>query len=46
MYSGNSLSAKNLHLLYDRDNDHYNVIIKLKGAMAKEYICNGLLYFI
>ena len=41
MFSGNSLSAKKLYLLYDRDNDHYNVITNLKGAMAKRYICNG-----
>jgi len=26
MFSGNSLSAKKLYLLYDRNNEHYNVI--------------------
>jgi len=36
MFSGNSRSAKKLHLLYDRDNEHYNVFTKLKGAMAKD----------
>ena len=41
MFSGNSLSAKKLYLLYDRNNEHYNVITNLKGAMAKRYICNG-----
>ena len=34
-FSGKSRSAKNLHLRYDRDNEHYNVITKLKGAVAK-----------
>ena len=41
MFSGNSLSAKKLYLLYDQDTGHYNVITNLKGAMAKKYICNG-----
>ena len=41
MFSGNSLSAKKLYLLYDRDFEHYNVITNLKGAMGKRYICNG-----
>ena len=41
MFSGNSLSAKKLYLLYDRDFEHYNVITNLKGAMAKKYISNG-----
>jgi len=41
IFSGNSLSAKKLYLLYDRNNDHYNVITNLKGVMAKRYICNG-----
>ena len=40
-FSGNSLSAKKLYLLYDRDSGHYNVITNLKSAMAKKYICNG-----
>ena len=41
MFSGNSHSPKKLHLLYDRDNEHYNVIKNLNGAMAKKYICSG-----
>jgi len=41
MFIGNSCSAKKLHLLYDQDNEHYNVITNLKGAMAKKYTCNG-----
>ena len=41
IFCGNSRSAKKLHLLYDRDSEHYNVITNLKGAMAKKYICNG-----
>ena len=40
LFSGNSRSAKKLHLLYDRDHEHYNVITSLKGAMAKKYICS------
>jgi len=40
-FSANSLSAKQLYLLYDRDSGHYNVITNLKGAMTKRYICNG-----
>jgi len=40
MFSGNSLSSKKLHLLYDRDNVHHNVITNLKEAIAKQYICN------
>ena len=41
MLSGNSISAKKLYLLYDRDLGHYSVITTLKLAMAKTYICNG-----
>jgi hypothetical protein len=41
MYSGNSLSAKKLYVLYNPDSRHYIVITNLKGAMAKRYICNG-----
>jgi virulence-associated protein VapD len=41
MFSGNSLSAKKLYLLYDRDNGHYTVITNFKGAMAKKYISNA-----
>ena len=29
------------YLLYDRDLEHYSVIIYLNGAMAQRYICNG-----
>ena len=41
MFSRNSLSAKKLYLLHNRDSRHYNVITNLKGAMAKKYICNS-----
>jgi hypothetical protein len=41
IFSGNSLSAKKLYLLYDSETGHYNVITNLKAAMAKKYICNG-----
>jgi hypothetical protein len=41
MFSGISLSATKLYLLYDRDNGHYDVITNLTGAMAKRYICNA-----
>jgi len=35
VFSGNLLSTKKSHLLYDRDNRHYNVITNIKGVMAK-----------
>ena len=41
MFSGNSLSAKKLLLLYDRDLHHCSAITNLKGVMANRYICNG-----
>jgi len=41
IFSGNSLSAKKLYLLYDTDNGHYNVITNIKAAMAKKYICDA-----
>jgi len=41
MFSGNSVSAKKLYLLYDEKNKHHNVITNFKAAMAKMYICNG-----
>ena len=41
MFSGNSRSAKKFRFLYDRENEHYNVISNLKDAMAKQYIRNG-----
>ena len=40
MFSGNSLSAIKLYLLYDMDSGNYNVIAKLKVAMARKYTCN------
>jgi len=40
-FGGNFLSTKKLHLPNDLDNEHYNVITNLKGAMAKQNICNG-----
>ena len=41
MFIRNSRSAPKFHLLYDRINEHYNVISNLKDAMAKQYICEG-----
>jgi hypothetical protein len=41
MFSGNSVSAKKLYLLYDEKDKHYNVITNLQAAMAKKYICNA-----
>ena len=35
MFCGNSLSAKKLYLLYDRDLEHYSVITNLKGVWRK-----------
>jgi hypothetical protein len=40
MFSGNSRSTKKLYLLYNRDNEQYDVITNLKGAMGKRYMCN------
>jgi len=45
MFRGNSRSAKKLHLLCDRDNEHYNVITNMNCAMAKQYIFNTLYDF-
>ena len=41
LFSGNSLRAKELYLLYDPNNVHYNVITNINAAMAKRYICNA-----
>jgi hypothetical protein len=41
IFSGNSVSAKKLYLLYDSDAGHYNVITDIKAAMAKRYICEA-----
>jgi hypothetical protein len=41
IFSGKSLSAKKLYLLYDSDAGHYNVITNLKDAMAKMYMCEA-----
>ena len=41
MFSGNSVLAKKLHLLYDEKDKHCNVITNLKATMAKRYICNA-----
>ena len=38
-FSGNSLSNMILYVIYD--SGHYNVITKLKAAMAKRYVCNA-----
>jgi hypothetical protein len=41
IFSGKSLSAKKLYLLYDRDCGNYNVITNVEAAMAKKYMYNG-----
>ena len=41
IFSGNSVSAKKLYLLYDEKDKHYNVITNLKAAMTKKYICKA-----
>ena len=41
MFSEKSFSTKKLHLLNNRNNRHYSIITNFKGAMAKQYICNG-----
>ena len=41
MFSGNCLSSKKFHLLYNADTKHYSVITNIKAAMAKRYICNA-----
>jgi hypothetical protein len=41
IFSGNSLSDKKLHLLYDSGSGHYNLITNIKAAMAKMYGCNA-----
>ena len=49
MFRGNSSSVKKLHLLYDRNIEHYNVITSLKGCgdtvhmycYTTLYICSG-----
>jgi hypothetical protein len=40
-FSGNSLSDKKLYLLFDKESHHFNVIVNIKAAMAKRYICNA-----
>lgn len=40
-FTGNSISAKKLQLLYDRNKGHYNPITNLKRYMAKKHACNG-----
>jgi hypothetical protein len=41
MFTGNSVSSKKLHLLYNKNTKHYTVITNIKTAMAKKYICNA-----
>ena len=41
MFSGNSLAAKKLYLLYNANTKHYSVITNIKAAMAKRYFCNA-----
>ena len=42
MFSGNSLSTKKLHLLYE----HYNVITNLKGAWRNSTFVTGVILYI
>ena len=41
IFSGNSLSAKKLYLLYNVNTKHYSVITNIKAAVAKRYICDA-----
>src|SRR5215475_9875863 len=41
IFTGNSLLTKKLYLLYDSDSGHYDVITNIKGAMAKNYLCDA-----
>ena len=39
MFEGQVDSIERLNILYDNVERHYNVIIKLTGAMARKYVC-------
>lgn len=41
IFSGNFVSDKKFHLLYDVDSGHYNVITNIRAPMPKMYICNA-----
>ena len=41
MYEGHVESHKRINLLFDDLTCHYHVIGSLKGAMAKQYDCEG-----
>ena len=41
MFENGRLGKKTIYLLYDDDNNHYNVIINIAGCFAKKYICKG-----
>jgi len=41
MYEGQIDSSKQLNLLYDDVERHYNVITNVTGAMARRYVCNA-----
>jgi len=41
MFEGQVDSPKKINLLYDEVEQHYHVIVKLTGAMAKKYVCKA-----
>ena len=43
MFEGQVDSSKRLNILYDDVECHYYVIVKLTAAMAKKYVCKGLI---
>ena len=45
MFSGNSLSAKKLYLLYNVNSRHYNVITNIRPEMSKRYTCNDVTHY-
>ena len=45
MFSGNSLSTKKLHLLYDRNNQHYDVITNLRVLWRNSTYLTGVIIY-
>ena len=41
IFRENSLSTKQLYILYDSNSGHYNVITNIKAAMTKRHVCDG-----
>jgi len=39
MFEGQVDSLKRLNILYDEVEQHYHIIVKLTGALAKKYVC-------